>query len=583
MEMEPQFAASSLARLLKEGRLVTLVGSGASARHEDDHGRQYAGLPTPSEFVAKVRQLRTYIPEHSDFETACALIVEHESRIAVEQAIKQEFEIARPRELPPAQRVLAWLPFGAYFTSNYDQLLEWALEQEGRRPAVVIDNSDLARLSREAVPVVKYHGCVTRPRSMVATSRDYVSFADRNSLVRDLMKVTLASSNLLVIGHGLGDSDLEKIIQDLLEGLGEDYLPVIYVVREPSRRGRDLDVGYNYVDIFEDLTHFLNRLLNAYRSVDRADIAYAVVLHEEWLKSAFFTSIRRISVLPTETQVIDAFLEHLADEFSARTDVRGVTDEANSAVLQALDERPNYEALTNAWRRLRGELEGLSDPADAEMLVREEIEVRVAKTPLFARIGLNHVKRNERVLLYSQSQRVLQALKGVPVQAQRTIDLFIAECRPKSPNPYDDATAIARSLADTYYGITVCPDVVAINLMESGQITKILMGTHAVFTIDGRPHAFVNTSGSLAIAIAAERFGIEMIVIAEEAKLKEVPPDSTADEVRQSFEENLLTVASGIADLRSLRRPVEHLNIGYDLVPIGPGIHVEVADAVDRP
>lgn len=578
--MDSQVAASNLARLLKEGRLVTLVGSGASASYIDERGREYQGLPTPTQFVDSARQLRGYIPEGMGFESTCDVIVEHEGRTALEQAIKQKYEVSRPRELPPAQKILAWLPFAAYFTSNYDQLLEWALEAEGQLPAVVIDNGDLTRLAKDAVPVIKYHGCVSRPRTMVAAARDYENFAERTNLVRDLMKVTLASSNLLVIGHGLADSDLTKLLDDLLEGLGQDYIPTIYVVREPARSESRLQVGHNYIDVFEDLTIFLSRLLNTYRSIDRADIPYAVVLEEDWLKSAFFTSIRRISVLPTETQVIDAFLEHLADELSARPDVQGVVQDAESAVSQALDERPNYEALTKVWGRLRLSLATVPDPDEAENAVRLEIQAREAKGPLFAQIGQRSVKRQDRVLLYSQSKRVLQVLLGVPVATQRTVDIFVAECRPKSPQPYDDATAVARSLATTNYGVTICPDVVAINLMSSGQITKVIMGTHAVFTHEGVPYAFVNTSGSLAVAIAAEKFDVEVLVIAEMAKLKEVDPYETKDEIRASFEENLLTAATGIADLRTQRRPVEHLNIGYDLVPISGKLRVEVADAL---
>lgn len=581
--METQSAAKNLARLLKQGRLVTLVGSGASADYVDERGRAYRGLPIPEQFVRLARESRDYLAEDTPFESACESIITHEGRVTLEQLLKQQYEVSRRSEMPPAHRILAWLPFAAYFTSNYDQLLEWAIEESNNEvPAVVIDNSDLARLARDAVPVIKYHGCVSRPMTMVATPSDYAEFAERTNLVRDLMKVTLASSNLLVIGHGLRDSDLTNIINDLLTGLGKDYIPTIYVVREPARAGSDLDVKYKYIDVFEDLTVFLSRLLNVYRSMDRADVPYAVIVEEDWLKSAFFTSIRRISVLPTETQVIDAFLEHLADELSARTDVSGVVEDANSAVLQALDERPNYEALANAWSALNPLLAAVTDPAEAETMVREEIAQRAAKEPLFAQIGKQELTRNERILLYSQSKRVLQVLRGVPVQAQRTIDLFVAECRPKSPQPYDDATAIARSLADTNYAVTICPDVVAINLMSSGQITKVVMGTHAVFTTSGVPYAFVNTAGSLAVAIAAERYDIEVLVIAETAKLKEVDPNATSDEVRPSFEENLLTASTGIAGLESLRRPVDHLNIGYDLVPISGRMRVVVADGVER-
>lgn len=580
--MDSQHAAASLAQILRSGRLVALVGSGASADYTDLGGRRYTGLLTPGGFAELVARSRPYVAPGLGFEGTCTEIRTREGRPALEALLLEHYRRPRTVEIPQAHQILAWLPFASYMTSNYDQFLEWKLEAEGRQIAVVVENEDLANIGRGSAPVVKYHGCVSRPRTMVAATDDYdnARISERTNLVRDLIKVNLARSNLLVIGHGLADVDLIRLMDELLRGLGTEYIPTIYIIREPERAGEPLDLPFQVELVFEDLTRFLSRMLHEYRATEHGAIPTAPIFEESWLDSAFFTQIRQVSFLPTETQVIDAFLIHLADEFAARTDVAGVTADAGVAVANAIAERPNYEALKTTWDNLRPKLETTSDTATGEETVREAIDLRNSKTTLFRAVGRKYVRRNDRLLLFSQSQRVLQALLGVSAAVQRTVDLFIAECRPKSPYPYDDATAICRLLADSHYNITVCPDVVATNLISTGQIDRIIMGTHAVYTEDGLPHSFVNTCGSLAVALAGERYSVPTLVIAELIKLKAVAAADAIGEMHSHQERDLLEAATGINELATRRSPVSHINIGYDLVPVSDLITVEVADDV---
>lgn len=578
--MDTQEAASSLTQLLREGRLIALVGSGVSASYTDSAGRHFSGLPTPSEFVQEVSATRTYLAEDASFEDACSAISGREGRATLENILVSQYRRNRGIDIPQAHQVLSWLPFTAYVTSNFDQMLEWQLEHEGRRTSVIVDNADLGRSGNVYTPVIKYHGCVSRPGTMIAAHGDYTRLAGGTSLVRDLAKVTLAKSNLLVIGHGLKDIDLVRIIDELLDGLGHDYLPTVYVVREPNAMKDELPTRYRHELIFDDLTRFLSRLLHQHRSVEPGNMIDLPIFDESWLDSPFFTQIRRVSVLPTETQVIDAFLEHLEQEFVVRTDVSAVIDDARNAVGRALAERPNYEALHRTWSGLQKGLDAAVDIEAAEMVVRSLIEERQSKEVMFKAVGREHIKRGDRILIYSQSQRVMQALDGVALNVQRTVDIFVAECRPKSPLPYDDATAIARRLANTHFNVTICPDVVAINLLSSGQIDKIVMGTHAVYAENGKPYAFVNTCGSMAVALAGEKYGIPTIVVAEEIKVKEVPERDAVDQMHSHQERDLLQAVTGIEELQTRRTPVGHLNIGYDLVPVNDYVTVEIADGL---
>jgi len=194
------------------------------------------------------------------------------------------------------------------------------------------------------------------------------------------------------------------------------------------------------------------------------------------------------------------------------------------------------------------------------------------------------VSRGERILVYSQSQRVIDALLGVPQATQRTCELFISECRPKSPNPYQDAIAVCAELADSQYLVTVCPDVVAATLLATRQISKVMMGTHAIYQEnDGTPYAFVNTCGSLAIAVVAKEYDVPVIVIGEKLKCDFVPLLEAEDHVHSHQESDLLQGALGLSELRTQRQEVAHLNIGYDLVTLGKGFQLEVPDGLASP
>lgn len=573
-------AAEILARALRDDRLVALVGSGTSATSTDANGRVYEGLPTPREFVNLASKQFRYISPSQGFTSACDMILKNEQRTGLEDILLRYYRVPEAIEPPPAHRLLSWLPFSLYITSNYDQFIERALERESRRPYVLIENTDLVRLKRWNTPVIKYHGCVTRPTSLISTTSDYDDLADRRALIRQFIAVSLVGKTLLVVGHGLSDSDLVHLLNDVLANL-HDYAPNIIVLREWSDGDRLPRFDYPHEIVGEDLTQFLNRLLHEYRALQQVD--QPPIFEETWITSAFFAQLRQAAVLPSETQVIDAFLSHLVEELLAREDPQAVLQDAQTAVDSALIERPNYGALRRTWLQLRAQLDDITDKTTVETIVDEFISTRSRKIQLFTRVGRQIVNANDRILLYSQSQRVLQALRGVPVNIQRTCHLFIAECRPKSPNPYQDAAAICRELAGTHYSLTVCPDVVAINLLATRQIDQIVLGTHALYVDElnaplSTLHSFVNTCGSIALAAAAHEYDVPVRVIGERLKLEQVSYAERFDYLHPHEENDLLQSAVGIRELRTQRDEVGHLNVGYDLIEIRDGIDVRIPD-----
>jgi translation initiation factor 2B subunit (eIF-2B alpha/beta/delta family) len=581
MSLDSVLAARILARALADDRLVALVGAGASATYTDVNGIVHRGLPTPSELVVIAQNEFNYTASLGTFNATFDAILDREGRAAVEKFLLRYYKTQESFPTPPSHSLLAWIPFSLYVTSNYDQFIERALVKENRRPFSIINNEDVVRLRRWNTPVIKYHGCVTRPSTMVAATAEYDHLQDKQNLVRSLVTTSLGGGTILVVGHGLGDSNLSKILLELTRGLGE-YAPMIYVLRPPGHDGRvpGLPKEINCEVIAEDLTQFLNRLLTEFRQLRGTPGRTSV--DSRWFTSSFFSALSKATVLPSETQVIDAFLEHLAEEISARTDVQGVMSDANAAVTSALEERPNYGALKRIWIEVLNLIGAETKRVNAETMLRSFIADRTGRIRQFTALGPTIIAENERILLFSQSQRVLQVLRGVPNAVQRTVHLFICECRPKSPAPYDDAGATCAELVGSNYKITVCPDVVGLNLLATKQIDKVIVGTHALFSENGPNdiYAYVNTCGTNAIAEVASRHNVPIYVIGESLKLERIPCANAEDHLHPHQENDLSDSARAIRDMATRRGPVGHLNVGYDLVKRCANTTVHLPDQV---
>ncbi len=138
----------------------------------------------------------------------------------------------RPSAYEP-HRILAQLPLKLYITTNYDDLMFRALQQErGKADRAhcrwydsaarthTEDRPSWQALSVERPLVFHLHGCGSEPRSMVLTEDDYLDFLVRIggdlSVVPPVIQAALAGSSLLFIGYGLRDWNFRVLHRVLL-------------------------------------------------------------------------------------------------------------------------------------------------------------------------------------------------------------------------------------------------------------------------------------------------------------------------------------------------------------------------------
>lgn len=213
------------------GHLVVLVGAGASIP---------AGLPSWGALLKRLRRRALEdapTPEkqgelseaHEWFEGNEGLL-EKASFLRrtmgadwIAKAITAEFSSikANPSEI---HRELARLPGTAFITTNYDQLLEQALEgQTGRRPDVVLLSDVNGIKGFTTGQVLKLHGDLAAPETLVLAAEDYfqVRYQAAGAWKQKLRQVLQPPFHLLLVGYGYGDADLQDVVDELRAAYGE--------------------------------------------------------------------------------------------------------------------------------------------------------------------------------------------------------------------------------------------------------------------------------------------------------------------------------------------------------------------------
>jgi translation initiation factor 2B subunit (eIF-2B alpha/beta/delta family) len=567
------FDYRGLATKLQEGNLIPFIGAGVSRSYQDPRtGKQFRGLPTGGDIVKLASKRFPEVPDDTPFARACFLIKHLHGLNELETFLVNELD--KPTLPPlPAHLRIANLRFPAYITTNFDRLLEKALQESKVKAHPLVTDDDVARLRPTHTPVIKIHGCVSKPESIIAAEDDYAPLDDSKPILSGLLKSTLANKNLLFLGFALDDPDFQFYYESIKRLLGPRMPKSSAVVSSSSDYQKLYWLKQDITIVDGDLTEFLIRLLQALTSLEEPNIYRP---EDGWLNNAFLEDLQKIKSQPTETHVIDAFLDHLLGAVNsphANVNEIVILARKNSKEIQAA--KPNLSAFAATVAPLLDQIEQeCPDIESAVILVKRAISERSAVAAQIQEKAKDIVARNDNILLYSQSVRVVQLLNAVHQSVQATCKLYVGECRPKSPTPFLDALATADSLLDSGFELTLIPDMAAINLIERSQISKVFLGAHAVYYQSDAPVAIVNTCGTNAIVFAAERCGVPVYVIAENAKRVDLAFGTSPDPSYQQEEAVFRAIEPRLSELKAQGQRVSALNVGYDLCPISPAMTV---------
>jgi hypothetical protein len=211
---------------------------------------------------------------------------ERRNRTRINQKIIDEFSAGHA--INENHRILARLPISTYWTTNYDRMIETALEASEKVVDVKHTNESLKNPRRGSQAVVyKMHGDVSDADSAVLTKDDYERYyLDREPFVTALSG-HLISKTMLFIGFSFTDPNIDYVMSRIRVALRSQPKQHYCILRREARKPKEKLANFEYrqrqqnyfvkdlarigihalmVDDYSDVTRILKAIEIRYRS-----------------------------------------------------------------------------------------------------------------------------------------------------------------------------------------------------------------------------------------------------------------------------------------------------------------------------
>ena len=265
---------------LRDGRVVLFAGAGISF---GTHGQR--GLPSAQELTRSLAREADFCRAGQccncdpasgkcNWDTGCVSLysdvaehyAEERGRPALLAFLRNCIDVPGLKPLR-AHRAIARLPVSVIITTNWDRLLDDALSEAGKQVTTVVDNYEVAFSNFGDVLLVKMHGSIERPHSIVLTERDYQEFFERLPSLVDMLLYFFATRTFLFVGYSLADPNFKQmylqVTRRLRDRYGRLYRRVAYADQwHPSEYQQKFWRHHNLRLISEDATVFLETLAN---------------------------------------------------------------------------------------------------------------------------------------------------------------------------------------------------------------------------------------------------------------------------------------------------------------------------------
>lgn len=235
-----------LVREFRVGQAAVFAGAGASVD---------AGLPTWSQLVEELADelgiAETTSTGRLQLSNLTAIPQYYENRFG-RKSLTEKLRDAIPRkgtEPSASHQLLADLPCNLYYTTNFDVLLEHALEAAGREFETVSSEEDAKDHSgRETCQVRKIHGSIDTANSLVITRDDFLRYEPKHPHLSERLRTDLATTTFLFVGYSLDDPNFSQLYDRVFLALApferRHYMTVFganhYQVEDLRRRSLEI-------------------------------------------------------------------------------------------------------------------------------------------------------------------------------------------------------------------------------------------------------------------------------------------------------------------------------------------------------
>lgn len=219
-----------------------------------------AGMSQPAGYVnwkELMREIAEDLDLNVDLETDLIALAQYhvnefDGRSKINQILIEEF--TKSVKMTANHEILSSLPITTYWTTNYDRLIETALEAKGKVVDSKIVPENLAYTAPKTDAIVyKMHGDISLPHDAVLTKDDYEGYDLKRKLYSTALQGDLVSKTFLFIGFSFDDPNLSYILSRIRILLGENSRNHYCFMKEIEKKDYNTDDEYRYAKIKQEL------------------------------------------------------------------------------------------------------------------------------------------------------------------------------------------------------------------------------------------------------------------------------------------------------------------------------------------
>ena len=233
---------SEIEKAIKSDELGAFIGAGLSIP---------AGFSSWKELLREpAEEIGLDVEKENDLVNLAQYYSNSKNRTSIDDLIKERFsQLAKPTE---NHKLLSQLPISTFWTTNYDKLIEKALENNMKKPYVKTKDEHLRGTNHNFDAIVyKLHGDVEAPEDAVITRSDYEEFGyNKRKLFREVLEGDLLTKTFLFLGFSFEDPNFNYVIGRLRVLLDEKNTRKHYCI---MKRVQDTDEDYEYKKARQEL------------------------------------------------------------------------------------------------------------------------------------------------------------------------------------------------------------------------------------------------------------------------------------------------------------------------------------------
>ena len=239
---------ANLRNSLSAGNVVAFVGAGMSAG---------AGLPGWYGLIKELSSRVGYALPPAEWASSETLIdaaqyyINKEGLYSLIAFLKDRLDTT-DKSPTRAHQALARLPVSTIFTANYDNLLERAFRDAGKRVQLIVRDMGLPFQRRDPgyVNLVKLYGDLDQPETIVLARQQFETFFLRRTQMVKLLESELARSDFLYLGWSHTDPHFNLVFGEMLARF-QQFIHTGYAVMFDVPASQRLDLERKHIRVVE--------------------------------------------------------------------------------------------------------------------------------------------------------------------------------------------------------------------------------------------------------------------------------------------------------------------------------------------